>query len=150
MAKGSNNNPSAVRTVLYLAVLLGSMISISTPAMAVPLEEMSLDEVTYKITGDVYSGNKDSFKNPCVLDRKKVFAKIPAIQTIKREKLEKNSARYTFLLQQANKVFRETVSDVASDKGYDLAVEQGGIKATEKGVRIPDITKAVIKALPSS
>jgi len=110
----------------------------------------ALEDVTYKITGDIYFGNKNSYKKPCVLDRKKVFAKIPAIKTIKREKLEKNSARYTFLLQQANKVFRKTVSDVATKKGYDLAVERGGIKATKKGVRIPDITKAVIKALPKS
>ena len=144
MAK-ANNKPSAVRTVLCLAILLGYMITISAPAMAA-----TLDEITYKITGDIYSGNKDSYKKPCVLDRKKVFAQIPAIKTIKREKLEKNSARYTFLLQQANKVFRKTVSSVASDKGYDLAVERGGIKATKKGVRIPDITKAVIKALPKS
>jgi len=137
--------PSTGRTVLCFAFLLAYMITFSTPAMAATLED-----VTYKITGDVYSGNKDSFKKPCTLNRKKVFAAIPAIKTIKREKVEKNSARYTFLLQQANKVFRETVSSVASDKGYDISVERGGIKASQKGVRIPDITKAVIKALPSS
>ncbi len=101
----------------------------------------------YVITGDVYFGSIHSFRKPCVLKRTSVFAEIQAVKTIKREKLEKDSARYAFLIQKANRVFRETVEKVAAEKGFHLVVEKGGIRAAD-GSRIPNITDSVIAALP--
>ena len=109
----------------------------------------ALDKVTYIITGDVYHGDRNSFDNPCVIVRKKVFAAIPAIKIIKREKLNRNSPRYAFLIEEANRVFREVVRNVACEKGFDLVVERGGIKA-DNGGRVPDITRDVIRAIPKS
>ncbi len=99
------------------------------------------------ITGNVYYGDIYSFRSPCTIRRLKVFDKIPAILTIKKENLNKDSARYHFLIQKANKIFREIVDKTAREKGYDLIVERGGIKAGG-GARIPDITRAVIAAIP--
>jgi hypothetical protein len=104
------------------------------------------EKVTYRVSGEIYQGKRNSFNTPCVLDRDKVFAKIPAYKKIKREGLDKNSARYYFLLEEANRVFRAAVKKVAEEKGYDLVVEKGGIKAS-KDVQIPDITSEVIKAV---
>ncbi len=134
--------PILVNTVLLLGLMAGFSATLSAA-----VEEETDDKVTYTVTGDVYYGDKNTFKKPCVLQRSKIFAKIPAYQAIKREKLKKDSARYAFLLKEANRVFRETIEKVAEEKGVDLVVEKGGIKAS-KGVRIPVITKAVIKALP--
>jgi hypothetical protein len=102
-------------------------------------------KITYKITGNIYFGDKAKFKKPCIIDRDKVFAKIPAYQAIKREKLDQSSARYFFLLEEANRVFRAKVKEVAEENEFDLVVERNGIKA--KGVKFTDITKDVIKAV---
>ena len=103
------------------------------------------DKGTYRVTGDVYHGDKHKFSKPCVLSRKKIFDQIPAYQTIKRERLNKNSARYYFLIEKANKVFFSKIKEALEDLHYDLVVEKGGIKA--KGVKIPDITDEVIKKI---
>jgi hypothetical protein len=128
-------------------LLLAALVITTTGGLAQTAPEESQGEkITYKVTGDTYFGDKNHFKNPCVLDRDKVFKKIPEYQKILREKLDKNSARYYFLLEKANKVFREKVKEIAKKLGYDLVVEKGGIKAN-KEIRITDITKKVIKAL---
>lgn len=98
----------------------------------------------YKVTGDVFYGDKNKFSNPCVVERDKVFKKIPAYIKIKREGLDKSSARYFFLIKQANEAFTAAVKTKAEELKYDLVVEKDGIKA-KKGVKIPDITKKVIK-----
>ena len=105
------------------------------------------EKITFKVTGDVYYGDKNRFSNPCVMDREKVFEKIPAYQTIKQEGLDKTSARYFFLLEEANKVFRDKVKAVTKKLEYDLTVEKGEIKASKKGYKFKDITKDVIKAI---
>ena len=142
MASRLNKNPVSVALVALIFIGVVSTFSDS----AWPSEG---DKITYTITGDVYLGDKNSFDNPCVIIRKQIFEKIPAIQTIKREKLDKNSARYAFLIKQANKDFREAVEKAASAKGYDLVVERGGIRADD-GTRINDITDEVITEVPNS
>ncbi len=139
---------SVLSAILCLAILFGTVTGFSSSLYAGVLEDGE-ETITYVITGDVYYGDVNSFKNPAVLKRSKVFNQIPAVKTIKKEKLDKNSARYAFLIDKANRVFRETVEKVAKEKGFDLVVERGGIKAS-KNVRIPDITAFVIKAIPQS
>jgi hypothetical protein len=138
------NRIRVVPALVCLALFFSFLACLSSPTCAAVLEK-----ITYTITGDVYLGDKNSFEKPCVITRKQVFSEIPEIQTIKREKLDKNSARYAFLIKQANGVFRKAVEDAAGGKGYDLVVERGGIKADD-GSRISDITKAVIAAIPKS
>lgn len=140
----ARNWMASLSAIIGLAVLIGLFLPVSNPVQAA-----AFDEITYKVDGDVYLGDKTKFKNPCILTRKKVFAQIPAIQQIKREGLDKNSARYSFLIEQANKVFRKAVAEAAAEKGYDLVGERGAVKASN-GSRIPDITKTVIEKLPGS
>lgn len=109
-------------------------------------DKIQTDKVNYKITGDVYFGDKNLFSAPAVIKRDKVFAEIPAYKTIKKEKLDKRSARYFMLLEQANKEFREKVKETAEKLGYDLVVEKGKIKA-EPAMKFPNITKDVIDAI---
>ncbi len=110
-------------------------------------DEEDEEKITYRVTGDVYHGDKYRFSAPCVLEREKIFAKIPAFQTIKREGLDKSNARYYILIEQANRVFRAKLTEVSRKLKYDLVVEKGGVRASVKGVHIPDITRKVIKAI---
>jgi len=107
---------------------------------------LSNDDSPFRISGDVYYGDKNRFNNPCVLKRDTVFKKIPAYQKIIREKLDKNSARYYLLLEEANRTFQNIVKTVASRLGYDLVAEKGCIKSSKR-IRIKDITKEVVDAL---
>lgn len=133
--------------VLIFGLLCAVLINLPNPVLADDGDkDPKKEKITYRITGDVYFGDKNRFSKPCVLDRDKVFAKIPAFQKIKREGLDKSSARYYFLLEEANRVFRAKVKEVAKEKKYDLVVEKDEIKAS-KNVKIPDITRAVIKAI---
>jgi hypothetical protein len=104
--------------------------------------DLEKDKVRYRVTGDVYHGDKYKFEKPCTLCRKKVFEVIPEYQTIKRERLNKHSARYHILIQQANRVFRSKIKEALEDLDYDLVVEKKGIKA--RRIKIPDITEEVI------
>ena len=134
--------------LLGLALLLTCLISLTGTLFAQDDNENNDengDKVTYRVTGDVYYGDKNKFNKPCVLSRKKIFEKIPAYQTIKRERLNKNSARYYYLIEKAYRVFFSKIKEALGDLHYDLVVEKGGIKA--KGVRIPDITSEVIKKI---
>jgi len=110
------------------------------------LAEKDSDKINYKITGDVYFGDKNLFSAPAVMNRDKVFAEIPAFKTIKKEKLDKRSARYFMLLEQANEVFREKVKATAERMGHDLVVEKGGIKA-DPAMKFSNITQDVIDAI---
>jgi len=87
------------------------------------------NDIDYRISGDIYFGDQNRFGSPCVLCRDKIFKKIPAYQKILRENLDRHSARYYFLLEEANKVFRDKVKEVAGKLGFDLVVEKGGICA---------------------
>ena len=134
--------------LIGFALLLTCLVSWTGTVLAQDDDEAkdeNGDKVTYRVTGDVYHGDKNKFSKPCVLRRNKIFEKIPAYQTIKRERLNKNSARYYFLIEKANKVFFSKIKEALEDMHYDLVVEKNGIKA--KGVKIPDITSAVIKKI---
>jgi len=134
----------------YLSMLILFMALLAPQAPARLFEKAGAGQgnakITYKITGDVYYGDKNRFNAPCVLTRETVFKAIPAYQKIGREGLDKNSARYYFLLEEANKAFRDSVKETAVEKGYDLVVEKGGIKPSEK-MKFTDITQAVVDNL---
>jgi len=126
--------------VVGTSLLLILLFQFSNPILA---DEPAKEKIKYKISGDVYHGDKAKFSKPCVVDRKKVFEKIPSYIKIKRENLDKSSARYFFLIKEANKAFNKAVKEKAEELGYDLVVEKGEIKA--KGVKIPNITKKVLE-----
>jgi len=136
------------RKTIVTAVLTGIVICLAAFPMQALSREMDVRpdieeaKIKYRVTGDVYFGDRYQFSKPCVLCRKKIFEKIPEYQTIVHEQLNKNSARYHLLIEQANRVFRSKIKEALEGLGYDLVVEKKGIKA--RGVKIPDISKEVI------
>ena len=133
-------NARTRQKTILTAVMMGAVIFLA--AFSVNPARGEEDKTRYRVTGDVYFGDRYQFSKPCVLSRKKVFEKIPEYQTIVRERLNKHSARYHLLIEQANRVFRSKIKEALEELGYDLVVEKKGIKT--RGVKIPDISKEVI------
>ena len=73
-----------------------------------------------------------------------VYDEIPAYKTIKKEGVEKGSARYNKLIGQATKDFKAALKKVAKDKGFALIVEEGGISGY---THVTDATSDIIAAL---
>lgn len=78
-----------------------------------------------------------------VVNSKKVYLEIPAYKTILKDKIEKGSARYIQLMEEATAVYRSTLEKVAKDKSVLLIVETGGVS----GVKTSELTDAIIEAL---
>ena len=78
-----------------------------------------------------------------VVNSKKVYLEIPAYKTIVKDKVEKGSARYIQLMEEATAVYRSTLEKVALDQGIKLIVETGGVS----GVKTSELTDAIIEAL---
>mgnify|MGYP001479652834 CR=1 FL=1 len=60
-----------------------------------------------------------------------------------KDKIEKGSARYIQLMEEATAVYRSTLEKVAQDKSIKLIVETGGVS----GVKTSELTDAIIEAL---
>ncbi|MEW6742861.1 MAG: hypothetical protein AB1486_08880 [Planctomycetota bacterium] len=125
-------------TVVVMAAWLGP-----TSRAGDGVEKHGKDGV--KVTGTVYLGDKNGFSKAGTIDETKIFEEIPAYQTIKKEGLKPDTARYHFLLRKANEVFKAAVKKAAKDGGYDLVVENEGIVVRDQ--KVPEITQAVIDAI---
>jgi len=98
-----------------------------------------------RVTGTVLLGSTVGFSGIATVDRRRVFQSIPAWRTIVAEKLSRNTARYHFLLKEANDAFRRALEQVAVDNGVDLVVDSGGVEAT--GLEVQDLTEAMERAV---
>lgn len=136
-------------TAIALAALLLSVIA---PAMSeiAPANSTSLlvqddepkvnqSKVRYGKLADVDLA-KDKIG---VVNSKKVYLEIPAYKTILKDKIEKGSARYIQLMEEATAVYRNTLEKIAKDKSVVLVVETGGVS----GVKTSELTDAIIEAL---
>lgn len=78
-----------------------------------------------------------------VVNSKKVYLEIPAYKTIVKDKVDKGSARYIKLMEEATTAFRGALAKVAENKSLKLIVETGGVS----GVKTSEVTDAIIGAL---
>lgn len=97
------------------------------------------------ISGEVLMGMPSRFSQVAEVDRRAVFEAIPAIRTIREEKLSRKSARYHFLVVEANKVFHKAMAKIAGTHGVDLIVVRGGVKAA--GVEVSDLTEELVQTV---
>ncbi len=94
------------------------------------------------IRGKVLVGDAKSFHSVAVVERREVFDVIPAIRTLRAEKVSKDSARYHFLVYEANREFQRALIAAAARRGVDLVVEAGGVEAA--GIEVHDLTDDAI------
>ncbi|MFT7516885.1 MAG: hypothetical protein ACI84O_000670 [Myxococcota bacterium] len=73
-----------------------------------------------------------------------VYNATPAGKTIKKEGVEKGSARYNKLIREATNTYKVALKKVAASSSYTLIVEQGGISGY---TNVTDATAAIISAI---
>jgi hypothetical protein len=136
-------------TAIALAALLLSVFAPAMPESASGDTTCSLfqDEVPKVDQSKVRYGkfaDVDLAKDKVgVVNSKKVYLEIPAYKTILKDKIEKGSARYIQLMEEATAVYRSTLEKIAKDKAVVLIVETGGVS----GVKTSELTDAIIEAL---
>lgn len=121
-----------------IALFLGCWIAV--PAVVV----FAADAETEIDHQKVYYGDPDNFTKAGVISISKVFNEIPEYREAKKK--GKDDPQYYILLEKANQKFFSALERVSDDEGYDLIGEIGAIKIANK--KVPEITRAVIKALP--
>lgn len=100
------------------------------------------------VTGRVLLGSAKYFHSVGTLDRRRVFHAAPAAQTIRRERVPRDSARYHFLVVEANRAVGRALEEVALRAGVDFVVEQGGVEVA--GVDVIDLTDLTLAYLVAS
>jgi hypothetical protein len=91
------------------------------------------------ITGKVLVGDAKSFRAVGTVDRRAVFDAIPAIRTLRAERVPRDCARYHFLVYEANRCFQRAVQRASVASSVDLIVDAGGVSAA--GIDVRDLTE---------
>lgn len=129
----------ARRLAVALAACLGLIALLGAPASAHATKP--LPRVT--IRGKVLLGDAKSFHAVGEVDRRAVFESLPSIKTLKAEKVARNTARYHFLIYEANREFHKAVTTAAHKLEVDLVVDAGGVEAA--GIEVADLTASAIE-----
>ena len=75
---------------------------------------------------------------------KDVYDETSQVKTIKKEGIDKGTARYNQLMKEATTAYKAAMKKVAKDKSLSLIVEEGGISGYD---HVTDHTSDVIDAL---
>lgn len=102
--------------------------------------ELDKDKIRYGKASDFDPKKKHKVGT---IRSKDIYLEIPAYQTIIKEKISKDSARWRILMEEATKVYKKAVKKVAKDGSFVLVVEEGGIS----GYTTTDLTNLVIEAV---
>lgn len=137
-----DNTPSARARTVRAATLAAMLLLLLGGSLSAHATK-PLPRVT--ISGKVLFGDARSFRSVATVDRRSVFDAIPAIKTLRTERVERNSARYHFLIYEANREFQRLVGLAALRQSIDLVVEAGGVMAA--GIEVLDLTPATLAAL---
>ncbi|MDA0666735.1 MAG: hypothetical protein O3A95_00485 [Planctomycetota bacterium] len=138
-----------MKTLITFA-LVALALSFTTPMVVAesesPLliqEDVQLDRTKVRY-GNVSKFDTEGTEVVGTIRSTEVYEQIPAYQTIQKEGLEPDSARYTKLIRQATKSYKAALEDVAKDKSFVLIVEEGGISGY---AHVTDATPDIISAL---
>lgn len=124
----------------WLSLLL--VLLVSSPALVghatKPMPRVS-------ITGKVLLGDPKSFRTVATIDRRLLMEQIPAYRALRTESIARHSARYHFLIYEANRELQRVVVLAARRHGIDLVVEAGGVAVA--GIDLVDLTGTALQIL---
>jgi len=124
----------------WLSLLLVGVVA--TPALwghaTKPMPRVS-------VTGKVLLGDSKSFRAVATIDRRAVMEQIPAYRALHAESVARHSARYHFLIYEANRELQRVVTVAAQREGVDLVVEAGGVAVA--GIDLVDLTGSALQIL---
>jgi len=142
----SSNSIKISITVASKAPMEFRDIIVSNPdgGTFVALKKLGINKVDKE---SVYYGDSRRFKKPACVDKKKVFKEHPCYQTIVKENISPDIARYWLIINKINESIREAYKKVEGKYGYDLIGKIGYITDNEGNPvkEIPDITNLVIE-----
>ena len=142
----SSNSIKISITVASKAPMEFRDIIVSNPdgGTFVALKKLGINKVDKE---SVYYGDSSRFKKPACVDKKKVFKEHPCYQTIVKENISPDIARYWLIINKINESIREAYKKVEGKYGYDLIGKIGYITDNEGNPvkEIPDITNLVIE-----
>jgi hypothetical protein len=97
------------------------------------------------VTGKVLLGDPKSFRAVATIDRRLLMEAIPAYRALRTEAVARHSARYHFLIYEANRELQRVVAVAAGREGVDLVVETGGVAVA--GIDLVDLTGSALLVL---
>ncbi len=97
------------------------------------------------VSGKVVLGNAKRFHTVATVDRRAIFEATSAIRAMRADRVNRDAARYHFLIYEANRAFNRAVELAAEQAGVDLVVESGGVEAA--GIAVVDLTKLTLESL---
>jgi len=124
-------------TIVGMSLFGGELVMSSSLGTAFGHATKPMPRVT--VTGKVLLGDAKSFRAVGVVDRRQVFDAIPAMRALRAERISPDSARYHFLVYEANRSFRRALQLASSSSKIDLIVEAGGVSAA--GIDVMDLTE---------
>ena len=116
---------------LAIVVALGSFTPSALAHATKPMPHVT-------VTGRVLVGDAKSFVRVGTVDRRVIFATVPAFRELRRSKAPRDSAQYHFLLYEANRQFQQALVRAAKAAAIDLVVDAGGVRAA--GIEVADLT----------
>ena len=95
----------------------------------------------------VFWGDPKGFETPAEVDYKAVVLATPEYSEMKKKKVEKGSAKFWILLNNASERALRAIGEVAVSTEYDLVVDKGFLGALEPPLEGGDITTQVLDKL---
>ncbi len=139
-----------MRHFLLIFLLIGSSLAFTGEVIAslnlvtaVENEEVRLDRTKVRY-GNVGKFDPAQNHKVALVRSSEVYEATPAGKIIKKEGLEKGSARYNELIRQASATYKAALKKVAKSSAYVLIVEQGGISGY---ANVTDATATIIAAI---
>jgi len=95
----------------------------------------------------IFWGSPVDFDTPGEVDLDAVLEATPEYKEIRRENVQRDTARYWILLGNATNRAIRAVATVAEESGYDLVAKKGYLTSLDPPIASDDITKLVLQKL---
>jgi hypothetical protein len=138
-----------MKTIFVTFALLASPVFLVASADFTAFDAVMAQSEVRLDRSKVRHGNASSFDpagtaKVATVRSTEVYNATPAGKTIKKEGVEKGSARYNKLIRQATSTYKAALKKVANGSNYVLIVEAGGISGY---TNVTDATAAIISAI---
>jgi hypothetical protein len=138
-----------MKTIFIALALLASPVFLVASADFTAFDAVMAQAEVRLDRSKVRHGNASSFDpagtaKVATVRSTEVYNATPAGKTIKKEGVEKGSARYNKLIRQATSTYKAALKKVANGSNYVLIVEAGGISGY---TNVTDATAAIISAI---
>ncbi|HPO13301.1 MAG TPA: hypothetical protein PLI09_07635 [Candidatus Hydrogenedentes bacterium] len=95
----------------------------------------------------VYWGSASSFQKPAKVDYERVVKATPEYVSIKKNKIEQNSAKYWILVSKASNHAVRLIAEAAKDGSYDFIAASSYLGNLQPPIPADDITDLVLKKM---